>query len=52
MKYAVVGACAFKKPCKNGGSCINFKEDYICICMIGYDGKSCEIGNYRVAWCL
>jgi len=50
MKYAVVGSCEVNnKLCLNGGTCVNFKEDYLCICMRGYEGKSCEIGNLSVS---
>ena len=52
LEYTVVGACAFKKPCRNGATCVNFKDNYICICMLGYEGKSCEIGNYPTYRCL
>ena len=29
-------------PCKNGGTCVDGIDDYICFCMPGYTGDSCE----------
>ena len=29
-------------PCKNGGSCFDFVNEYKCICHLGFEGKNCE----------
>ena len=31
--------------CKNGGSCEDLVNSFICTCPPGYDGTSCEIGK-------
>lgn len=33
-------------PCKNGGSCVNTRGSYSCICVDGWSGMDCTIiGN-------
>ncbi|MEE6470644.1 hypothetical protein FKM82_009021 [Ascaphus truei] len=29
-------------PCKNGGSCFDQYQSYICHCLLGYEGRNCE----------
>uniref|UniRef100_A0A8C0VQM6 Coagulation factor IX n=1 Tax=Cyanistes caeruleus TaxID=156563 RepID=A0A8C0VQM6_CYACU len=33
-------------PCKNGASCEDQINSYVCWCPAGYEGKNCEIGTY------
>lgn len=40
----VIDDCA-SKPCNNGGTCTDLKDDVICDCPSGYSGKFCEIEN-------
>ena len=32
-------------PCANNGVCIDFFNDYSCICVAGYTGENCTIGT-------
>ena len=32
-------------PCSNGATCVNNIGAYHCICVNGYNGTHCEIGN-------
>ena len=33
-------------PCQNGGNCNDAVASYSCVCMAGYEGHDCEIGDY------
>ena len=33
------------EPCKNGGTCIDEFNEYICNCASGYTGINCETGK-------
>ena len=35
--------CA-RKPCKNDGTCTDDVNKFICSCLQGYEGSTCEIG--------
>ncbi|XP_056022925.1 macrophage mannose receptor 1-like isoform X2 [Ostrea edulis] len=41
-----VPQCQFK-PCKNGGRCMEIKDDFMCHCPPKYAGKTCEIKTDR-----
>lgn len=34
-------------PCENGATCVegNNDDDYSCLCLPGFKGKDCEIGE-------
>lgn len=32
-------------PCQNNATCQNDIDSYTCICVHGYEGDNCEIGN-------
>lgn len=39
--FSKVSQCQFK-PCKNGATCIDLKEDFMCLCTTDYVGKICD----------
>ena len=39
-----INFCA-KKPCQNGGECVDGEEDFTCNCADGFGGKTCEINQ-------
>jgi hypothetical protein len=43
-----INDCA-KRPCKNGGRCVDKVNSYQCICKAGYNGVKCENGK-RMPW--
>ena len=32
-------------PCKNGGTCRNSGDSFICSCVLGFEGKTCRKGE-------
>ena len=38
-----VSSCG-RYPCRNGGTCRNVPNDYVCVCADGFTGKQCEEG--------
>ncbi|KAF7252531.1 Coagulation factor VII [Varanus komodoensis] len=38
-------------PCKNGGTCIDQYQTYICMCPMEYEGKNCETGPETTLKC-
>ena len=38
-------------PCENGASCVGNHEDYVCICLRGWERKNCE-SVYSPGWFL
>ena len=38
-----------KKPCQNGGTCIDKVNGYMCTCIKGYTGLNCETGMDRLS---
>ena len=40
-----IDECSFD-VCQNGGTCTNRFGNYKCNCMVGFNGKSCEHGEY------
>ena len=32
-------------PCLHGGNCFDAVNNYTCICMVGFTGQNCQIGN-------
>lgn len=46
MKFIIKDYNSCKSgPCKNGATCSNIPDDYICDCSSGWSGKDCETGN-------
>ena len=41
---AEIGDCS-KKPCQNGGVCVDQGDGYLCDCVLGYTGDDCETGS-------
>lgn len=39
-----VNECDFV-PCKNNGTCINNNGSYVCDCIYGWQGRTCDDGN-------
>ena len=40
--------CVLLKPCLNGGACAeDNKGGYICTCLKGFTGPTCNISNYK-----
>ena len=35
-------------PCKNGGTCYNVSEDYLCVCPDDFKGKNCSTGRNSI----
>ena len=35
-------------PCGNGGTCIDLKSRYVCLCKPGYTGPTCDDGKIYV----
>lgn len=35
----------FLQPCMNKGSCHDLINGFKCMCPLGYDGRTCEIGK-------
>ena len=33
-------------PCSNGGTCLDFLNNYHCACVDGYNGTHCELGMH------
>ena len=42
--FSEIDNCA-SRPCLNGATCNDFVNMFICDCLPGYTGTSCEIGN-------
>ena len=42
--YSDTSVC-FPEPCKNGATCVDSFDSYICQCVAGYVGDDCEHGN-------
>ena len=41
--------CVLLKPCLNGGACAeDNKGGYICTCLKGFTGPTCNISNYKL----
>jgi hypothetical protein len=41
--------CDLLKPCLNGGACAeDNKGGYICTCLKGFTGPTCNISNYKL----
>ena len=41
-------------PCKNGAMCNDEENGFTCLCKAGYDGVTCENGQYAMKcneWC-
>ena len=34
-------------PCKNGANCSRAEDKYICNCVPGYTGLTCDTGSYK-----
>lgn len=34
-----------KRPCKNGATCLDNIDGYICKCAAGYTGENCDLGK-------
>ena len=32
-------------PCRNGATCVDMVNDYLCICEAGWSGKTCSLGQ-------
>lgn len=39
--FSKVSQCQYK-PCKNGATCIDLKDDFMCRCTTDYVGKICD----------
>ena len=29
-------------PCQNEGTCVNLDQEYLCVCLMGFEGDMCE----------
>ncbi|KAH3812265.1 hypothetical protein DPMN_140691 [Dreissena polymorpha] len=38
-------------PCQNGGECTDGINDYVCACVAGFNGKSCQISEFKKSRC-
>ena len=38
--------CAVQ-PCMNEGNCTDAVNGYTCICVVGYSGRNCSVGEYK-----
>ena len=41
-------AAGGNEDCKNGASCIDKVDSFICKCAAGFDGVFCEKGNFNI----
>ncbi|XP_035230192.1 fibropellin-3-like, partial [Stegodyphus dumicola] len=41
-KKTCIGPCS-PNPCNNGGTCLDVRRSYRCVCPYGYKGRKCEI---------
>ena len=46
-KFLTESTACKSKPCRNGGKCINLKDNkFKCVCHKGSSGKRCENSKY------
>ena len=46
--FADINDCA-SNPCRNGGSCLDGNNWYMCICRAGYTGQNCQTSTFGLS---
>lgn len=44
LDIADIDSCS-KEPCENNGTCTNLVNNYLCVCVAGFNGTNCENGK-------